>query len=64
MDKSQIEKIIIALGGNGKVAELCEVSAAAVSQWLNNGIPKYRLKYLKAIKPKIFKKLAEEGIDV
>lgn len=46
--------IIAALGGSGKVAELCEVSSQAVSQWKKNGIPKAQHKYLKSIRPEAF----------
>lgn len=46
-------KIIEALGGTVKVAELCDISAAAVSQWKTNGIPKPQLRYLKLRFPKL-----------
>jgi hypothetical protein len=47
-------KIIDALGGSSAVAELCEVTVGAVSQWRTEGIPKARLMYLKVIRPDIF----------
>ncbi|MGD1323536.1 Cro/CI family transcriptional regulator [Pandoraea pnomenusa] len=46
MDKIA-DQIIDALGGTVKVADLCEVSPAAVSQWRDKGIPKPQLRYLK-----------------
>jgi DNA-binding transcriptional regulator YdaS (Cro superfamily) len=36
-------EIIQTLGGTTKVAKLCGVTLAAVSQWRNNGIPKDKL---------------------
>lgn len=48
-------ELIERLGGNAKAAALCEISPAAVSQWRHNGIPKGQLKFLKAIRPNVFK---------
>lgn len=52
-------KIIDRLGGTGKVAEICERTPGAVSQWRKRvgGIPRHHLRFLRAIKPKIFKEL-------
>jgi hypothetical protein len=47
-------QIIDALGGTAKVAALCEVSPAAVSQWRENGIPKSRLMFLRLARPEVF----------
>ncbi len=47
-------EIIDALGGTNAVAELCEVSPSAVSQWRQDGIPKARLMFLHAVRPDIF----------
>lgn len=47
-------KIIDELGGTAKVADLCEVSMAAVSQWRVDGIPKPRLMYLRLARPDVF----------
>lgn len=62
------EKIIEALGGTGEVARLCEVRPQAVSQWFGRddkgnprSIPRARLMYLKAIRPKVFKQLADKA---
>jgi hypothetical protein len=59
MDRTQDQneeacRVIDALGGTGAVAELCEVSDAAVSQWRHDGIPKARLKYLQVVRPDVF----------
>ncbi len=48
-------KTIDALGGTAKVAALCQVSSAAVSQWRESGIPKARLMYLRLARPEVFK---------
>lgn len=47
-------KVIDELGGTAKVAALCEVSMAAVSQWREVGIPKSRLMYLRLARPDVF----------
>lgn len=58
MDKTQINRLIKALGGTGKVAELCDVSDCAVSQWKKREvIPNAQLKYLRLKRPKVFKSL-------
>lgn len=46
--------IIDKLGGTSKVAELCEVTTGAVSQWREDGIPRARVLFLKAIRPDVF----------
>jgi DNA-binding transcriptional regulator YdaS (Cro superfamily) len=53
------ESIIDRLGGNAAVAELCEVTPQAVSQW-RSGIPRARLLYLRAVRPDVF---ADEAGD-
>lgn len=47
-------EIIQRLGGTTKTADLCEVTAQAVSQWHRNGIPKTQLKFLRAARPEVF----------
>lgn len=47
-------KIIDALGGTNAVAELCEVTPQAVSQWREVGIPNARLMFLKLARPEVF----------
>lgn len=54
-------KIIDRIGGTSAVAELCDISRQAVSQWRHNGIPKATLKFLRLARPKVFKALAEEA---
>ena len=44
--------IIDGLGGTGPVAELCQCSFAAVSQWRTNGIPRPRIQFLRIARPK------------
>lgn len=51
MDANQI---IDSLGGTSAVAELCDVTTGAVSQWRHDGIPKARLMFLRAVRPDIF----------
>lgn len=46
-------KIIDALGGTNAVAELCEVTPQAVSQWREDGIPKARLMFLRVARPDV-----------
>lgn len=50
----QPNQIIDSLGGTAEVSRICEVSAQAVSQWRQDGIPKARLMYLRAIRPDVF----------
>jgi len=47
-------ELIDRIGGTAKVATLCEVSMAAVSQWRDQGIPKSRLMFLRLARPDIF----------
>jgi hypothetical protein len=54
-------EIIEALGGSSAVADLCEVTVGAVSQWKTDGIPKARLMYLKVIRPDIFSSKSKEA---
>ncbi|WP_414451276.1 hypothetical protein AB4851_20685 [Burkholderia sp. 22PA0099] len=52
--------IIDRLGGTGAVADLCEIDAAAVSQWRRNGIPKPRIQFLRLARPDVFADLDAE----
>lgn len=47
-------KIIDALDGTSAVADLCDVSTGAVSQWRDHGIPKAQWKYLALLRPDVF----------
>lgn len=46
--------IINLLGGTNSVAQLCEVTKGAVSQWRKDGIPDARMMYLKLLRPDVF----------
>lgn len=48
-------KLIELLGGTTKVAEICDVTPGAVSQWKNNGIPKPWLRFFEIQHPEVFK---------
>ncbi|OWT69234.1 MULTISPECIES: hypothetical protein [unclassified Achromobacter] len=48
-------KLIDALGGTVKVAQLCNLTTGAISQWRTNGIPKGWRSFLRLAKPKVFK---------
>lgn len=54
-------ELIDKLGGTAAVAELCEVTLSAVSQWRTEGIPKARLMFLKAVRPEIFIAVTEKA---
>lgn len=61
MTKKSISSIVEKLGGTSAVAEICEVSSQAVSQWkLKNRIPKARLQFLKLLNPNAFEQQHEE----
>lgn len=47
-------KIIDSLGGTNTVADMCNVTKGAVSQWRKDGIPEARLMYLKLLRPDVF----------
>lgn len=47
-------RIIDLLGGTKRVADLCEISSQAISQWREKGIPKPWLKYLRLARPDVF----------
>jgi hypothetical protein len=48
-------KLIDELGGTSRVAEMCDLTTGAISQWRTNGIPKPWLKFFKAKRPDLFK---------
>ncbi|MFM0439260.1 hypothetical protein PQQ84_22565 [Paraburkholderia strydomiana] len=51
--------VIDRLGGTNAVAELCECRPPSVSQWRTEGIPKYRLQFLRLARPDVFEGLEE-----
>lgn len=57
---AEIDKIIELLGGCTKVAELCEITPSAVTQWRTNGIPKAQLKFLRLARPDVFNELTQK----
>lgn len=46
--------LIDALGGTGRVAALCGLTAGAVSQWRGNGMPKAWREFLRLARPAVF----------
>lgn len=50
--------IIDRLGGTTAVAKLCECQPPSVHQWRIDGIPKYRIQFLRLARPEVF-----EGIE-
>lgn len=56
-------ELIDRFGGTGIVAQLCEVTSQAVSKWRREGIPSARLKYLRVIRPDVFKKQDKSEYD-
>lgn len=59
MAKAQVDshKLLKLLGGNARVAELWDVTPGAVSQWHVNGVPGDFIKFLRAARPDVIKKL-------
>ncbi|MBW7896542.1 MAG: hypothetical protein H3C27_15650 [Opitutaceae bacterium] len=56
--------IIDAIGTSSEVAQLCDVTVSAVSQWRRAGIPRARLLYLRAVRPDAFAdKPSHEAVD-
>jgi hypothetical protein len=51
--------VIDRLGGTNAVAALCECKAPSVSQWRTDGIPRYRLQFLRLARPDVFEGMEE-----
>ncbi|AHF03420.1 regulatory protein [Marichromatium purpuratum 984] len=51
--------VIDALGGTAATAKLCKVRPPSVSGWRKNGIPEYRLDYLRLARPEVFRSLGD-----
>jgi hypothetical protein len=51
--------VIDRLGGTTAVAKLCECKPPSVHQWRIDGIPKYRLQFLRLAHPEVFKGLEQ-----
>lgn len=56
--QDEANRIIDALEGTSKVAEMFEITTGAVSQWRDEGIPKPRMQYIKLLRPDLFQKSA------
>ena len=54
MENISPSQVIDRLGGNKSVADLCDISSQAVSQWRTDGIPPARLMFLKVVRPDVF----------
>lgn len=46
--------VIDRLGGTTAVAKLCDCRPPSVHQWRTDGIPKYRLQFLRLARPDVF----------
>jgi hypothetical protein len=51
---TEANRIIDDIGGTSAVADLCDVTTGAVSQWRENGIPKARLMFIRLARPDVF----------
>ena len=63
MDTENPNTIIDRLGGTSEVARLCEVKPPSVSEWRHKGIPRAQLKFLKAVRPDVFKDMPATAED-
>ena len=54
--KAEANRIIDAMGGTSKVAELFSITTGGVSQWRDDGIPDSRMFSIKLLRPDLFKK--------
>lgn len=52
--------LIDRLGGTTAVANLCDCKPPSVHQWRTDGIPKYRLQFLRLARPEAFEGLESE----
>ena len=52
--QEEAKRIIDALGGTAAVARLCNVRSASVSGWKQNGMPMYRVQFLRLLRPDLF----------
>lgn len=57
LNEKQIEanRIIDAMGGTSRVAELFSITTGGVSQWRDDGIPESRMFSIKLLRPDLFK---------
>jgi hypothetical protein len=56
LNEKQIEanRIIDAMGGTSKVAEIFSITTGGVSQWRDDGIPDSRMFSIKLLRPDLF----------
>jgi hypothetical protein len=56
LNEKQIEanRIIDAMGGTSKVAEIFSITTGGVSQWRDDGIPESRMFSIKLLRPDLF----------
>lgn len=52
--------IIDRLGGTTAVAKLCDVKPPSVHQWRADGIPKYRIQFLRLARPDVFEDIEQK----
>ena len=55
------KQIIEKLGGTFAVANICEVTPGAVSQWKKRGIPNGHLKFLQTKYSKVFSEFGQKA---
>lgn len=53
--------LIDRLGGTTAVAKLCDCKPPSVHEWRMNGIPKYRLQFLRLARPDVFEGLEQQA---
>lgn len=53
--QTEANRIIDAMGGTSKVAELFGITTGAVSQWREDGIPESRIFSIKLMRKDLFK---------
>lgn len=58
---SEADRIIDALGGTQKTAELFEVKPPSVSEWRVNGIPRARMQTIRLLRPDLFQPAADRA---
>ncbi|RNE89855.1 hypothetical protein EBL84_09205 [Marichromatium sp. AB31] len=60
MDKNaaiDANAVIDGIGGTTATAKLCKIRPPSVSGWRKNGIPEYRLDFLRLARPEVFRNL-------
>lgn len=52
--QSEAKRIIEAMGGTNACARFFDITPASVSEWLERGLPKARLRHLRDVRPGLF----------